>query len=59
MPVRKSREPDEFQVRLKLIGKDADKFHTIKERFNLKSNADVVRFIINEEYRRIVKDLER
>jgi len=55
MARKKNREPNQYQVRLKLQGRDAQKFYVIKERFGLKTNAEVVRFLINEEYRRITK----
>ena len=55
MPRKKHMEPIEFQVRLKLLGKDAEQFDAIKKFYNLKQNTEVIFFLINKEYKEIKK----
>ena len=40
----------EIQVRLKLIGKEAQKFQKLKEELGLENNSEVLRFIIKRHY---------
>lgn len=56
MPAKKMKE-DEIQVRVVFEGEEAAKFNAIKKKYGLKSNADVIRFLIAREYERIQKGL--
>lgn len=52
MPAKKDN-PEQVQVRLVLEGEMAARFSTVKKKYGLETNADVVRLLITMEYDRI------
>ena len=42
-----------MNIRLELKGENAKKFHTIKQRYGLKKNTEIIRFLISQEYAKI------
>lgn len=56
MPRKRSKEPEEFQVRLILKGSMARKFDVVKKHHGFEQNADLVRMLITKEYKQIEKE---
>jgi len=50
---RKKMEKQKLNIRLELKGENAKKFHTIKQRYGLKKNTEIIRFLISQEYAKI------
>jgi hypothetical protein len=50
---RKKMEKQKLNIRLELKGENAKKFHTIKQRYGLKKNTEIIRFLISQAYAEI------
>jgi hypothetical protein len=50
---RKKMEKEKLTLRVKLKGENAKKFTAIKQRYGLKNNTEIIRFLISQEYAKI------
>jgi hypothetical protein len=49
------KEKDKIRIGLTLEGEMLKRFLAIKNKWGIESNADVIRFLITQEYEKIVK----
>lgn len=55
-PKHNKKEPEEFQVRLKLTGLMAKRFSVLKKYHAFEHNSDMVRLVITDAYERLERE---